>query len=367
MSKSNVIRVAPIGRYDTKDSFISSSTDWKSHTDAIDEPVKAGMKPSPLVIALRPLLISMTCFGIFDYWAMFDNGIIRPRRIVLKVYRVVTITILVGNCVRFFPAYTRNTEFGPELLTSVMIHAYFIHSALNSIACLTAVENPKKLRYFCTLWDKYWKKAMETWNSSTCENKTACKRLKRIIVVCTILGWAFIISNTLFSFYTMFYTETFHDVITPLTSHHPYAPVARVVFLVVHVFISAVWIYTGILTFLMHLLLYEAAKAFAKKMEQMKPKSLTDVEGEMELCRQQHNRLCELIDVVDGIFQFIVGISLFSYIFCTLIIVYNMCWYETVRSSAGQLVSHFFWLSGMVTMLVLLMAASCLVNNWVSD
>ncbi|XP_033726000.1 uncharacterized protein LOC117315757 [Pecten maximus] len=78
--------------------------------------------------------------------------------------------------------------------------------------------------------------------------------------------------------------------------------------------------------------------------------------------RKQHNALCNMLDIGDDVLKHQVGLCLVLNVFITLILIYNICWYEAVRKDIGTLVSHIFWLSGSGTMLISLMAVCCMVN-----
>lgn len=324
---------------------------------------------NPLICALKHMFISMTILGICDYWKLLQNGRRRSfRENIRRAYRLTLVSVLVCNVIRYCPAYASSSDFGAELLTTVLLHGWYIQCAANCVVCYSIVQNPQKLGHFFTLWEKYWRRANDVWGNDTgeVENALICKKIRKISMVCTLLSWMFIVGNFTFIYYTVFYTNTFPGSIAPYTFQHRHVNIIKGVYLVVVFYLSGVWVYTGITMFVIHLSLYFAVKQFTQKFDEIISKTTKEVQEGMEAVRSLYNDLCQLIEVVDNIFQFCVGVGLFTYIFLTLILVYNICWYETVRNSPAQLVSHIFWLSGMATMLCTLMAACCVVNNWVS-
>lgn len=371
MPSTKITRVASIGITNAIETLTCSANERKSPPGNSETEPRQGKRRNSLVTALKPLLLSMTFIGISDYWKILENDRSRSfRGRILKVYRITLIVLSVCNVIRFFPAYSSVSGFSGELLNNVLIHGWFLQCTVNSCVSYNIVENPNKLRQFFKLWDKYWTRVNDVWGSCTGdkENAAILKMVRKATVICTATGWMLVLGNTIFFIYTTFIssTKTFDHVITPYSNSHPHAFEMKTVFLIMQLFLTGAWIFTSLIVLLLHLILYYAAKQLSKTMEEMQSKAPTKLQETMELFRQQHTELCDMIEVADDIFQFNVGYSLFTDIFLILILVYNLCWYEEVRSSIVDLFSHFFWLSGLMAMLVALMSVCCIVNNWVS-
>lgn len=348
----------------------SSSHNERSHPEDEVRPHGQERTSGVLLNALKPLFISMTCVGILDYRnIMKDARRETVRGKCVNAYRSAVMSLLVANFLRFSWAYSDSSNSGSELLTNIMIHTWFLQCSVNMMVCYTIVKNPNKLRLFFTLWDNYWKKVNDSCGNNTGEmdNKSIGKTIRKVTAICTVIGWTFVVGNVLFAFYLCVYTTTtFEHLLTPLSKSHSKAPIATAVYLVVQFYLTAVWIFTWLAMFLIQLSLYYSVKQFATVIEeQIKCQQFSVIRETMEAWRYQYNELCNIIDVVDDIFRFNLGLSLITYVVLVLILVYNTLWYESVRNSPPELMTQFFWLSGIATMLVTSMSVCCLVNSWV--
>ncbi|XP_060076617.1 uncharacterized protein LOC132556249 [Ylistrum balloti] len=82
----------------------------------------------------------------------------------------------------------------------------------------------------------------------------------------------------------------------------------------------------------------------------------------LEVYRQQHNILCNMLDTGDEVLHHLIGSCLFIHILDCLLLIYNLCRYDGVGSDTGQLFSHIFWFFGMSTTLITVIAVCSLVN-----
>ncbi|OWF40111.1 hypothetical protein KP79_PYT25138 [Mizuhopecten yessoensis] len=110
-----------------------------------------------LLSAFRPLLISMSFLGLFDFWKIRDYGVqkTRSRTRFIKVYRIIIISLLLFNFFRHFLAYG-SLDFGPKVLSTLMLHAWFLLCLLYVITCFKMVENPTKVICLFKTWNTYW-------------------------------------------------------------------------------------------------------------------------------------------------------------------------------------------------------------------
>lgn len=370
MSKTKLTRVATIGTNKVFDAFKTSYTGKEHRPDEEDHRSSDGQRSGLLVTSMAPLFISMSIFGLSDYWKLLGKygirGSFRSRG--LKVYRIAVVVVYMANVVRFFPAFANTTEFGALLMSNVMVEVWFLHCFVNGMICYKMVENPNKLRNFFTLWEKYWKRGNEVWGNTTGdeENAKICKRMRKVTSICTIIGWCFVFVNVTFTIFTSFVTKTFEIILTPFSSTNPHAFEIKACMQIIQFYLSGIWVFACLVLFLVSLTLYYATKQFANKFDELKSKSVTEVNDNMEAFRDQYNYLCDMIDAVDDTFQFYIGISLFTNILLMLIVMYNLCWYENVRNTLAELIAHIFWMFGISFMLVLQMAMCCVVNTWVS-
>lgn len=326
----------------------SSHSERTSHLDEDVTSPEEGRTSGVLMNALKPHFISMISVGLFDYGNILKD--IRREKTLrskcLKAYRATLMFVLVANFLRYCMAYSASPNFCAELLTIILVHSWYLHGSVNIIFCYTIVDNPNKLGQFFTLWNKYWKSindASGNNNTGEMENASICRRIRKAAIISTVMGWIFVAGHILFISYNCFYATIYPQFLTPLSLSHPQAHIAKVIFLIVNFYLSAAWVFTFTIMFLIQLSLYYMVKQFATKMdEEITTKPVCEIQKQIELYREQYNKLYQIIDLVDDTFQFNLGFSLLQYVFAILIVVYNILWYESVRRSPVELATHFY-------------------------
>ncbi|XP_060076629.1 uncharacterized protein LOC132556264 [Ylistrum balloti] len=350
------ISVASVGMVEP---FETSELPSKPNTDKISsEDVK---RSNCLLSALRPLLFSMSITGLFDVWKFLEYGQGKPvtKRIFLKLYRIMLLVLFGFNCIRYFLAY-HSFDFGSELLSTVLIHAWFILCSTSAVSCYRITENPENLITFFSLWRKYWNMVTEV--DSSVKQACSWRQIRKYTNVCTVIGWFAIFGNIGFCSYTLISGAAFKNMIEPFPRSHGLFPVIASMYLVIVLYLTCAWSFSTGLMITLTLSMYQEFKQFALRLEKVTQKSVAEVKENMEAMRKQHNALCNMLDKADDILKHQVGLCLVVHVFLILLLIYNICWYEIVRTDIGVLVSHLFWLTATSTILTALMATCCLLN-----
>ncbi|XP_069102793.1 putative gustatory receptor 28b [Argopecten irradians] len=317
-----------------------------------------------LVSALRPLLLSMSLVGLFDIWKIQKYGQ-EPRahrRAFFKLYQIFIICLFVFNLIRFFFAF-QSFEFGSELLATVLLQTWFMLCTSYALICYKMIENPTALIRFFTQWQKYWSLVRDL--TGECSKEQACswKRIRKYASVATVIGWSIVIGNVGFCSYTIITGTAFTNMLDPFSRSHYLFPLTLSIFHVIILYLSCAWSFITAFMIVLILSLYQEFKHFAERLENLThDKPIPEVQENLEAMRVEHNALCNMIDTADGVLKHLVGLCLVVHVFITLILIYNICWYEVIRTDIGQLVSHIFWLSGNSSMLIAMMAVCCMVN-----
>lgn len=329
----------------------SSSSDIESQQDG---------GGSTLYTALRPLFICMTLTGTCDHWLIKDGINRKFINKCVRIYRITTLVLFMLNFLRYCPAYVNVTEFGADLMTRLMVHIWYLLCLLNGYVCYRMVENPKRIRHLLDLWNNYQDRF-----GNDKENNQICSKVRTFVYISIALGWFFNVGNVVFAGYMLYSTHIFENFITPFTDSSSMAPVIKAVYLILHLVLSSTWIFTCIATITVTYTLYLALRRLAGDVDILKSLTLVEVKAKLEKLRQRHDVICEMIDVTDTIFSVYVAISVLVSMMLALMLLFNIVWYESVRSDPGQTVSHVFWLMAVLTNIVVVATSSGMINEWV--
>ncbi|XP_069102991.1 uncharacterized protein [Argopecten irradians] len=340
-----VTQVQPIEEVEAKDSDVENQ-----HVRQSNE----------LYIAMRPLFLCMTFSGTFDHWKI-QRGRHSCKTSISKYlfcYRIFIFVLFVVNFIRYFPTYMEIKSFGPDLLTKLMVHFWYILCILNALACYKMVEDPDRVTKLLQIMGKYQDRL------EISEKKTICNSIGKITNASLGLGWFFNIGNVVFAGYMLFQSTIFDNFIAPFTNQNSMSVLIKAVYLLMHLLLSCTWIFTCIATMIFSLTLYHFLKRFTHKIEKLKTTSAPEVQIKLESYRKQHNALCEMIDVADDTFSLYVASSLTISVSLALMLMYNICWYQSIRSDVGQLISHIFWLMAVISNLSVVTITTSLINHW---
>ncbi|XP_033725060.1 uncharacterized protein LOC117315032 [Pecten maximus] len=314
-----------------------------------------------LLIALRPLLLCMTLSGTFDHWKI-EGGHNSCRPLIskcLKCYRITMLVLFVINFFRYIPTYLEITAFGPDLLTKLMVHLWYLLCILNGYACYKMVEDHGRLTNLLQLINSY----QDQFENEE-EKKAVYSKVRLITNISMGLGWFFNIGNVVFAGYMLYKSDIFDNFIAPFTNKNSMSSLIKAVYLFIHFLLSCTWIFTCIATMIFSLAIYFLLKRFARRIEKIKTRSTPEVQNILESYRKQHNALCEMIDVADDSFSLYVAFSLTVSMLLALMLLYNICWYESIRSDPGQLISHIFWLMAVLSNLSAVAISTGMINQW---
>ncbi|XP_060076616.1 uncharacterized protein LOC132556248 [Ylistrum balloti] len=313
-----------------------------------------------LTQVLRPLFLCMTLSGTFDHWKI-QAGHVSSRTLMskcLKCYRITMLVLYIVNACRYFPTYLSISSFGPDLLTKLMVHLWYLLCILNGYACYKMVEDPKRLTLLLELFNVYHDRF-----ENEVENFSVVSKVGKITSISMVLGWFFNIGNVVFAGYMLYTSNIFDNFIAPFTNTNPMSNLIKALYLVIHLFLSCTWIFTCIATMIFSLTLYFLFKQFVRTIEKLKSQPAQEVYHLLERYRKQHNALCDMIDVADDTFSLYVAFSLTVSMLLALMLLYNICWYNSIRSDPGQLISHIFWLMAVLTNLGAVAISTGMINH----
>ncbi|XP_069102491.1 uncharacterized protein [Argopecten irradians] len=315
-----------------------------------------------LISALRPLLISMSVVGLFDVWKLRDINDKNPasKRTLFKLYHLGVVCILGFNFIRFFHAYN-SFAFGSELLSTVYSHAWFFLCFVYAAMNYRIVQNPTKLSQFFTQWNQYWclvKKAPKD-----VSQEDSWKHIRRFTTITTIITWVFVLINVSFICYLIFHGHSEPNLLEPITEEHDLFILVACLGQIVGLCCSCAWCFVTTFLIVIFLSLYYEFKNLVNRFEKMtQTLSTSQIRENIEAIREQHTALCDMLDTGDCVFKHYIGACIFFHIFITLLLLYNLCWHDTVRDDFGQLLTHVFWLIAVIGVASVVMVTCSLVN-----
>ncbi|CAH1796306.1 unnamed protein product [Owenia fusiformis] len=266
--------------------------------------------PTSLYNAMKPLLTSMRASGLFHSEGKKGES---QRVTISKVYSMIVILFLWANCVRYFWVYTSDSWYGPALFFRICRHLWFLQGAVGATTCYyTAMKIPEFFKachnYMAKRSDLSYRKHVVTWS--------------RIYVIAAVL---LTISNAVLAgFWINTRSQNSEFEFLPFYDRNASFPVfIRVFHSVLTVVSTLAWVFSTCLFVLFCITLKEEFERFTKKF-QLATTAGGSFEGDMEVYRKEHNKICGLVNHADSLFNFNTMIVYPTDLLINIFLMYNM-------------------------------------------
>lgn len=316
--------------------------------------------------ALYPFFISMKLLGLFhskNYQIKCEDDSSKSRTIHCRlqlypsqIFSVVILSLIIGNTLRIFNSLsTVELKYGPETFERIMLIAFYVLCACNTVICFKMSHQHCLLPKFFLLWDEI----------SKGDKKSYCPVISRkMAYTCTSVCWFLVIVNVVASACSQYLTNTVESTLTPFTKNSSHVNIIIGVYLILHVYVSATWIFPMGLYYIICTILFKEFKRFNTNLSQLLHKDEQFL-GKFEEMRQKHGQLCHLVASADGMLSVYNAVILVLSVCNLCLFVYNVIWYDEVRNNGLVTATYLFWMLGAIVNLAMICGGSAFVNEQV--
>ena len=317
--------------------------------------------------ATLPLIRSLQICGLF-YPKEYGKGVLpgetqrvgrrRGRVSPWKVYSILVVGLLSLNSLRMFAIFQTDEDFGPSILLKILWTSWMISCTVNSIACFYACHRYQCLPQFFLSWKDLDQEA----------NAECIQHLRPRILICAIVGWIVASTNVGVAIYGLFFSGRgiFDFTIVPLKPTSIYSTAARIIYLVVHIYMSVAWSMVSAYAFIFCAALCKQFTLLGTEFRQKVNHEDGSFSGDLEHFRCRHQRLSRMVGNVDGFLRIYIASVYTQTIAGLCIIMYNLLYDKEMVSDAMLLSIHVFWCGGLAASLSILSVPAAMVSHAVS-
>lgn len=318
--------------------------------------------------ALSPLILSMKVMGILHCrWCQSSNTLPcgnmanttkRRQAALSQVYSVIVVTMVVINALRSLLIFNEPITVGPDLISNVVSVFWYFSCATNSLVCFWACHNVNCLPKIFALSEMIPNNNEKSYRQKFCRKRA---------YIYTAIGWILIAFNVGGLIYTIKTTKLFSVFITPFSSSSDYYNVIAGVYVVMQLYLSALWILPAGLHLVLSTSIYLEFKGFNKHLEeQLRVCSADGRNPNFERLRMEHNQICTMVEHADFFLSPYSGFTLLQSCVNICMLLFYIISYESTRSNALLLVLTLHWIVCILTNLAFLSIGGALINDEVS-
>ena len=318
---------------------------------------------SRLQNALKPLYVSMSIVGLFHCKRDAGNEKQRLRGnhscalpSFSQVYSTIILILHWLNFIRTATMLREDMSFGPELFYRVI---FVLWALLCTIQCtcmyIACAQNKNNI---CELHEKF------EYILTPCE-PCIYTWLRRRCIILVAISWFVVLLNVLFAIYGIWCASLFSPGLTPFKSTDANIDVVRVIYVIIHTYLTATWFLSLIFHHILCLIIYHIFKQFNKNFSEICQKSPV-LATDIERYRRQHISICHLLDLTDDKLHVITGMAIAVKILLLCLILYNIIWHPASLAEPVVALIHIFWAISGVILLGIISVGGALVNHVVS-
>ena len=193
------------------------------------------------------------------------------------------------------------------------------------------------------------------------EESATCMR--KVAVIYTAVAWVMFLVTNVLTFYSMFFTGDYMDLIlAPITTHVilPDLLVPRIVVFLCSVYCTAAWMFPHVMSFMLATIFTHQYKVLSKTLTKSDECQLSD--SDIETFRQRHQEITTSINDTDDFLMFHNAGAFCCQLFTSILHLYDLIFF---RNTYGPfvLVMRKFWMFGMFFGLTLTTAGGIMVNH----
>ena len=319
--------------------FVQKDTENNVTVDEVD------YMRSPFYVAFSPLLSNLKLCGMLysKITKNTDNNDVWFN--ISRVYCWVITIICWLMVIRSFASLRLMTSVDPVALFNMNICCFLCLTAMNATTFLKASHDSKSLRKFFLGFVK-----LNNYGGTF----ICLKRARRIVFIATIICWTGIVINMFIVIILTFKTTTL-DILSsdPFLEHGSLSQLAaKITFIFITLFLSAVWIFPSATEFCISIILYKEFILFYKSFSSKMNKDGKFI-GSLENERCRYVAMCHIIGAADDALALHHGASFSCNIISICLLLYSLLYFPSVLHDPALITAYAFWLlSGVIDMSV---------------
>ena len=273
-----------------------------------------------------------------------------------QCYAYLITLLIILNHLRYYSAFGEGSGFSLEFLSKIIFWAWTLLCVNNMIVCLRASHCYSCLPEFFLEWQKL----------HLTDNEPFCLRFcRKNAYLYSIVCYLLLIGNMAATVYLLCFTNLYKSWLTPLDKSIAHLNLVYGVFIFILIFLSAAWIFPIALQYITCKILYHEFKRFNTYFRNQQRENNFQIFANFERMRQKHQQLCKLVDHADDFLAlYHAGVVVFSLVgIC--INIYNLIWFEEVRTNFYMIAVHLFWFLSLLLKLGFVCIGGALVNHQV--
>lgn len=313
----------------------------------------------PLYGAIQPIIISMKLFGLFFHNGCSAAGFTQAgisTCSLARIYNVSLIVILFLNLIRQMTVFNGSDGFGSVLFSKIVFLAWITLCFINYCCMHYACSDSSALESFFKTWHQI----------NTTREVNDLKFFRKRAIAYTMTAWIAYCFNIAFGVYGTLYSFAFDDALAPLTPESEYALYMRIVYVIIHIFLTAGWVFVGVFAlFTISVTCYEFKKFNKEFLTHVTLQQ--EFRGDFEHFRQWHLRICQLVSYGDNSFSANVACTIGSNMVIVIMILHNLIWYPQILQDGIVAFMTCFWFAYAIISLMLISVWAAKVNSQVSS
>ncbi|CAH1776185.1 unnamed protein product [Owenia fusiformis] len=359
MSVFNV-QVAPADATNTLEDYDDNDLEMVEHYDLNNN--KDIFHRSSLFQEMKPLLWTLKLCGLYHerQWGvknakgdLEEIGNFTPSRI----WSIALIVIQWLNIGKLLLTFMRDNEFGPGLLTKIMIMMWHISCGITCVITYKCWAKPERLPGFIYKWETLYRR----------DSEETLRKFKYLIKIGLLFSWTLVIINFSFIAYVQFNHTVFDVLLIPFERNEDDMFIAKFVLVCITGTIVNMSCIMGVLfhiaiTWLLNNEFKNYNKYFRECLNEC-----GGLKGSIETHRRRHMDICQLAGFADEAFRLYHLIGIGIPIAVMLLIVYNIMYLEEIQKDLFLMITMISWISVMMYILIEVLLMCATVNHTAHD
>lgn len=298
---------------------------------------------------VRPLLICMRIFGLFFKRTIY-RGRKRPYMEPVVLYCFVVNFVLVLNVIRSFTVYRMADSFDNVLVQKVLFTIWSTECAFKGLMVMWNCFNQNGLPKFFREWD------------STCGNIKLDKMCHIMMTKFIVLSFIFIIFNSVIFSLILLYVPILENIYLEVVWKNAVKFENQLIFKTVLGVLAVLNSSSSMFPVSLFVVLSFAVGKQLKRFTDDLTTAIADDDfhGRMEDFRLRHQRLCQLVDILDHIFAPMIAAVFTANIPMFCLVLYTMV--TTLNIHISLVLINLFWLCFILLQMTIVFVTAAYVN-----
>ena len=311
---------------------------------------------TPVYQAMRALLYLCTAGGLVFTKKFAATGM-KMRVNASQVYSFLLMMFLTTNVARCYTMIKGNETFGVLLFLKMTYCVWSLETLGHYVASLISCLYYKRLPEYFIEWEKIRPDCTLTLNE-----------IKRYATIsATILG-ILLVTNSIFTTYLVFWTNTLDSYLAPWDRGFGYVFVIQVINAIQQFYCTFVWFGPSVLMYIVCKILAHEFHAIQHRIRRITQEQTVPSEDTLERLRRHHQNLCNLVANADDIFSMQIAFSFAGSLVIACFLQYIIVYDDGPNSTKPLIVFiKAFWVAICFTKVSLDCVSGTILNSAVSN